>query len=400
MKETEDRESAIKAICDKYRAFSQNIIREKIKNFIGRKFVFDQFDSFYKENQNGYFIITGDPGIGKSSIAAKIVNEYKNVSHFIERKSMNTQLHFYKNICSQLILLYNLPYEKLPSDSQLEVSFLVKLLHEIVGKLSPSEQVLIVIDALDELDIGRNEVGNILNLPLHLPEKVFVVVTTRRGTNLRIESPSKFINIEQDSLQNLKDIQDYLRGKLSDSRLKEFIDKMDLNKDVFVHVLSEKSQGNFMYLKLVVEEIASGDYKDLDIRSLPVGLENYYEDHWERMKMREGWMEYRLPILATITVVNHPISIKEIIEFRNFNNSELIAPKLIGLSIEEWLEFLYSERRKYKDQEVTAYRLYHNSYRDFINKKNSIQAEQINLEKVDDSFDEFLIESLKNDFLD
>ena len=39
----------------------------------------------------------------------------------------------------------------------------------------------------------------------------------------------------------------------------------------FVDALVAKSQGNFMYLRYVLPEIESGDYKDRGFDSLPLG---------------------------------------------------------------------------------------------------------------------------------
>jgi len=391
---SETKPNTIQATCDNYAAFARRLIIEKTQGFVGRKFVLERFDSFTKENKNGYFLIKGDPGIGKSSIAAKIVSLHETVAHFIERKTLNTELHFYKNICSQLIISYNLPYDELPQDFNLNTAFLLNILDQATEKLTENERIVIVIDALDELATKSSHIGNLLNLPLHLPDKVYVVVTMRRGINLRIESPHDQVHLEQDSHQNLEDIKEYIGNSLSEPNIGSYIQDQASSESDFISDLADKSQGNFMYLRLVLREIEKGDYQKRSLTSLPRGLENYYEDHWERMRSSEGWLEYKLPTLATITIVDHPISVQEIIDFRIYTKSKKISPQLILICFEQWIEFLFNEKRIYKNQEVQGYRIYHNSYREFINKKNAIQLEQVNLEKTNEAYIEFHLDDL------
>ena len=41
------------------------LIADKLKNFVGREFVFNEIDKFLenKDNDSGYYIIRGEPGI-------------------------------------------------------------------------------------------------------------------------------------------------------------------------------------------------------------------------------------------------------------------------------------------------------------------------------------------------
>ncbi|WRH66405.1 MAG: Swt1 family HEPN domain-containing protein [Planktothrix sp. GU0601_MAG3] len=63
------------------------LIQEKTEGFVGREFVFDAIQTFLDHQPNGYFIIEGDPGIGKSAILAKYVEETGCVAHFNVRFS-------------------------------------------------------------------------------------------------------------------------------------------------------------------------------------------------------------------------------------------------------------------------------------------------------------------------
>ena len=40
------------------------------ENFTGRQWVFDENDRWLKESEERFFILTGEPGVGKSAIAS------------------------------------------------------------------------------------------------------------------------------------------------------------------------------------------------------------------------------------------------------------------------------------------------------------------------------------------
>ncbi len=83
------------------------LISDKIKGFIGRKFIFDAFDEFLYTHESGYFIIRGVPGIGKSALVAKLVKDRGYVHHFnIAPQNVCSPEIFLENICTQLIACY------------------------------------------------------------------------------------------------------------------------------------------------------------------------------------------------------------------------------------------------------------------------------------------------------
>jgi len=50
-------------------AFTSDIDR-LTENFTGRQWVFDDIDRWLKESEERFFILTGEPGVGKSAIAS------------------------------------------------------------------------------------------------------------------------------------------------------------------------------------------------------------------------------------------------------------------------------------------------------------------------------------------
>jgi hypothetical protein len=50
-------------------AFDSDIAK-LTENFTGRQWVFDDIDRWLQESEERFFILTGEPGVGKSAIAS------------------------------------------------------------------------------------------------------------------------------------------------------------------------------------------------------------------------------------------------------------------------------------------------------------------------------------------
>jgi hypothetical protein len=130
---------AIFSIQEQVRDFTW-YIEDKTRDFIGRQFVFDKADAFMQNNPSGYFIVRGDPGIGKTALAAQWVKNRSSVHHFnIRSLSINRAEAFLRNICAQLIAAYDLDHQFLPADATQDGGFLIRLLDEISEKLKPDD---------------------------------------------------------------------------------------------------------------------------------------------------------------------------------------------------------------------------------------------------------------------
>jgi len=259
------------------------LIADKTQNFVGREFVFEAFDQFTATYPRGYFIIKGEPGIGKSSVAAQFVKDKACVHHFnVRAEGINTASRFLRNICAQLIAAHRLNYDTLPPKMDQDGGFFSNLLKQVSQQLCTDEMLIIVLDALDE--VGDTDlVGvNKLFLPITLPNCVYLVVTTRPGETLRINCEQAHVLIKQDSKENLTDIDKFVSKAVEQPGIQSYISKQGIDNQKLIEHLIFKSQGNFMYLHYVLPEIEKGTYTDFD--TIPLGLQNYYKDHWQRLK--------------------------------------------------------------------------------------------------------------------
>lgn len=352
-------------------------IEEKTRGFVGRQFVFDAIRQFTDQHAQGYFIVRGDPGIGKSALTAQLVKTGGHIHHFnIRAEGINKADQFLRNTCAQLIARYQLSHPVLPPEATQDANFLNRLLGEISSQFNGQEQVLIVVDALDEVDSSGLPIGtNPLFLPITLPRGIYIVATTRKiPLNLRTDSRQQALDIEQDSTGNMADVGTFIEQEIGRPRIQAYIAKQGLTGLEVVDLLMHKSQGNFMYLRYILPEIEHGAYTDLKLEALPDGLRNYYDAHWQRMRGQdeEAWFEYKLPVLMALTEVKQAVSIDLIADF-----SGVAQRARIRRVLEEWQQFLYEEPVQLEGGLQKRYRIYHASFHDFIAEKDEVADERV-----------------------
>ena len=187
-------------------------IAEKTTGFVGRKWLFEAIAGFIHAQKRGYFILRGDPGIGKSAILAQMAKREGFIHHFnVRAEGIRSPERFLSNVCSQLIATYRLDSASLPPEATRDSRFLNGLLDRVSARLSPGEKAVILVDALDESDASAlTPRANPLYLPLILPPGVFMILTTRRDTSWRCASNARNrrSTIEQDSRGNVADVRE------------------------------------------------------------------------------------------------------------------------------------------------------------------------------------------------
>ncbi|MDX2480186.1 MAG: ATP-binding protein [Desulfuromusa sp.] len=356
----------------KIKAF-QTMVKERTKRFVGREFVFQTIDDLLvnPDFPSGYIVISGEPGIGKTALIAEMVNRYGYVHHFNSApQNIRYTRDFLKNVCAQLIVRYDLKHYMLPSEVGRHSGFLSQLLSEAIEKADIAS-VVILIDALDEVDYIDLPLGvNILYLPPALPDNVYFVVSTRAQKDIRlVVDRRKNIYISDDDPFNLEDVKQYIRNFLNEYRAKinHRIEKSGVEEDEFMEVITEKSEGNFMYLVYVLRDIRDGKLTTEnidDIRNLPQGLQDYYKRHWYAMRVQneEQFDRYQEPVVCILAAVQEPVTIADLQGWTE------LEPKRIKWVIDEWIEFLNVD----ETEAEPLYRIYHASFQDFLKKEVEI----------------------------
>jgi hypothetical protein len=371
------------------------LIEDKTREFVGRDYVFDSIAGFLGDNPSGYFMLEGDPGTGKSSVLAEYVKRYGCVAHFNQRAEGITDFRqFLESIFKQLKARYRLPYQSVPPDAFGDGAFLSQLLQEAASKLSDGQRLVIAVDALDEVDLAFNRSGaNILYLPSILPDGVYFVMTKRHlDLPLTVSARRTSYALEQDQEGTVRDISAYIRSSIRREGLEHWLSARGISDDDFVAALVDRSEGNFMYLRYVLPEIGSGVYDDLEIGVLPKGLQGYYDDHWRRMGMLARPLpRMRIRIIYILAEVKQPVSRRLIAQFAT-DHSLTVDELAVQEVLDDWSQFLHVQRR-----DAVRFSLYHASFRDFLHRKDVVQAAGVAVKDINAMIADDLWESLFGD---
>ncbi|MCC3470522.1 MULTISPECIES: ATP-binding protein [unclassified Microcoleus] len=369
----------------------ETIIADRTQDFTGRQFVFAAIAEFLQNNRKGYFVLEADPGVGKSSIMAKLVLLLKRrcVAHFnSQSQGIVRAEQFLENACTQLIRRYQLNYPQLPENATRDGNFLSRLLGEVSAKLG-GKKLIIVVDALDEVDLGLQGRGsNVLYLPDALPDNVYFIVSKQPKT-LPLPNHQVF-DLMQYSAESLADVKVYIDKRTGNSAsIQSWINRQNLQREQFVAAVAEKSQNNFMYLRYVLNDIDSGKYSDVNLQDLPRELEGYYEKHWARMEMAVKDKELRrrkLKVIYLLTKTRKPVCCDILADFAEEDALD------VQEVLDDWEQFLRRSGDSPPD-----YSIYHASFQRFLHRIDVVQKAGVSLRDIETAISDNLWEDLYGD---
>ncbi|MBV6505248.1 MAG: hypothetical protein ILNGONEN_00806 [Syntrophorhabdaceae bacterium] len=383
--------------CLSLRANVPNLHREAIDDFVGRSHVFSAIEHFFSIHKNGCFIIVGDPGEGKSSIMAEYVRRTGNVAHFNSRaEGINRTKQCLGSIASQLEARFGGSVGTLPADPAEYSTYWRSIFSSSYEKFKlahgtdSTSRLVIVIDALDEVDRTDHPKGsNTLFLPRHIPEGVFLLLSRRREQLPFVShGPIQVFDLIDYSTDNRKDVETYILKKMGEAALRNWIQSRKISDNEFISRFADKSEYNFMYLRHVLSEITAGNYGDLDLDRLPVGLQAYYEDHWERMGMMANPLPTdKIRILYIIAEMRRPVSRKLIADMTKQD------PIIVQAVLDEWKPFLHYQII----ENQLCHSIYHTSFLDFLHRKDIVKAAGETIEGVHAMIAIELLKGLKED---
>lgn len=359
-------------------------LEQVVNDFVGRRFLFNEVDQWLKNPaQTGYLIIQAEPGFGKTAFVAALVRRSGWIHHYVDlKRGINKPQDFLENVCAQLIIDYKLPTTYIQEINSRPNTILYKLLSEVASNVK-NKPIVILVDALDEAsDTGLTEGANRLFLPPSLPTGVFIIATTRSEApstsfeakrsvfDVKPPTPLKVLPIEGTDPRNMDDVREYI-SKFIEERypfMKERIKEWNMSPPQFVDMLLEKSEGNFLYTTLVLEDIRDNAINretidDLD--HLPVGLRGYYFSQWQRMKVSSPERFERLykPVACFLAAAQAPVPVREIAYFTGLTNDEVLQV------LQDWRQFFRQSRSK---EGELLYRFFHASFRDFLFKEEAL----------------------------
>lgn len=357
---------------------------------IGRRFVIDHIQRFIAKYDRGLLLIQAPPGKGKTALMAHLVEEvFSHYSpppvHFFYRRTagITDPDVCVKSLYHALLEGHNLTEsEEAKQQTQPEPAFL-KLCNlmsdQIATRLAPSRPQLILIDALDEAAPTATGKTAFALIPESLPAGICIIATTRPvvdRTLLARRSNLHWFDLDSPDLlqHNLQDGRDYVYRELAGHDL----------SNATLDEIARVAAGNFLVLKLLCNQVGSSlapqQVSDFLRRLVSDGgadqLGFVYAEFWERIMARLSYAEARLlcDIAGVLVSAKAPLT------------AEIIC-EVLGLRSGDW-EFAFRHLAEYltvlrydeDNAEETFFRIYHESFAEFLRKK--VAADQSTLENL------------------
>ncbi len=354
--------------------------RVKLEYFSGRDWLKEEVDNFLESNNKGYFLIEANAGLGKTTFIAHLVQERKYIHLFCEQFSRKTGLpEAIKYIAKQLrskFRLTNVFNESFSDPNYVFGGLLEKAAEKAKEK---GEKLVIAIDALDE-SASYTETGNVLGLPNYeaVPENAYFILTAR-PYKYRLNTIKEPSSICADSKYNIDDIERYLSARYDDEQLKNILRRENITKEQFIKALSKKSQGLWIYLHYVLEEIRERKRTPLDLDDLPNGINEYYVKYWMDWENKSETWDNDIKLLVLLAALKEPVTVKILSEFTG------IKKQHIRKNLRAWRPFI----DVFKKDGFKCYRLYHKTLTDFISNQNT---EEKTFNEAERDFKEDIVE--------
>ncbi|OLO26313.1 hypothetical protein BTR23_23395 [Alkalihalophilus pseudofirmus] len=344
----------------------------------GRQFLINRIQGFLDEKPSGIFLLTADPGLGKTALSSYLVEEGWSKTFFFYRRVSGVQSpnDFIRSIYHSLLIQYGIK-ETNPSNDPIELRIkLDNLLSDLSQKyLRTGEKCVLLVDALDEGAITSDGKDAFDLLPKELPNGVYMIATSRNTIDLnRIKFLPQISHYELQALSedNLNDLFGYIQQHLPEAALVK----------VNVKQLAEQFEGNFLLTKLVMEAIKAGDFEvdEIDGQLLHIStLESFYDYYWETVikgaeqSAGQNYFELIYQVLGLLAESKAPLC-------------EVQMSGILKLRIGE-LEKAIRHSRQFlnviKEEEEIYYRIFHDTFREYVSKKVKGSHQLIHEQVVD-----------------
>jgi hypothetical protein len=347
------------------------LARELTEIFVGRDKHIKQVKDAIKGKRKGILWISGKPGVGKSTLMAKLMRDYiDKTQHYIVipyffhiGKAGCSTMEFLATALKRLQVELNRTIElehRLPERQKQ----LMEALEEAVSKTG--KKVLFLVDGLDEIYRLEREFLNVLFMTMAVEDRIVWVCAGRSEGDLEEALRSRgAVWVFPYGLPPLDEqaIREMLTVHLGHLKY-ELFKRDEGERNRFVEAVTCKSEGLPLYVRMVIEDLKAGRLTVWDEDKLPEGLVAYYERLLERLRVSDVGTVLT-PLFCLLAWVKDPIN-------EGTMNFLLQTHDLAGS--DEWDELfqevlehghLMLQQRPTPDGE-TGWTIYHDSFRQHL----------------------------------
>lgn len=361
---------------------------QHLAGFVGREWIFGAYQKWLRGSPHSRLLwITGGPGVGKTAIAANLaVSERATVvgSWFCDAKSpeLKNPEQAIRTLAFQLSLRWEDYRVQLLRRLGISTSTTEIRLDEVrreLGKKATQDQfrmliteplanliwrehkLVLLVDALDEAsdEFGNNPMAEFIGTQLgSLPEWLGIVVTSRPDPAVVAQLIGfRPIEIDAQDARNEADLRKWYTENLA--KRTELASLSEIDQQRIQDLLIERSQGMFLYLKLVEEGFRENSLAVADLQTIESGLLGLYRNYYSRFRRRAGQ--------------DYDASVKPLLVLLLASGGAL--PEDLANTVLNWSSEQFSVARcwlgSYVVEKPTGLELFHNTLSEWLTQKVS-----------------------------
>jgi WD40 repeat protein len=379
--------------------FFPKYIEDRVAGFAARQWVLDKVvDWLGDSTQPRVLLVTGEPGCGKTALSAwlavpsdalpagplKEVRSTLTAKHFCmaeERRGSVQPTRFAQSLAQQIC-------ERIPEFGPLVLEFVAPTVRgepqvqqnwgmvigtqiqnllitspdpeevydrsirqplERLYERQPGTRIFILVDALDEAlsPGGRCTIVDLLAGSEDFPPNVRFLLTSRLEPRVLVKFPhARALNLSDPCFSAAvnDDIHVYIKQRLVPGL-----------SAATIEALVTAADGNFLYVRTLLDEVAHGTRKIDDFATLPSGLHALYRSSLDRLTGADAdvWAQRFQPLLGRLSVA-----------------ASAVGQELLGEWTDQHAQIAANLERVYQFVEASgdapSYRLYHRSMADFL----------------------------------
>ncbi|MBE9228726.1 NACHT domain-containing protein [Phormidium sp. LEGE 05292] len=388
------------------------------EGFIGREWVFEEIERWLQQENQRFFILTGEPGVGKSTIAAHLIQTRKDIVayHLCQAAELETLKpgRILRSLTAQLmetvpdygLALLNTIKATLEADVKIQVKQASdsKIREVYIENLNPSdlekedlenvldiliraplaalpkiyderhkpapERAVFLIDALDVAvsteDAAQDDEDIVTLLAALLEDEslpcwVRFILTSRPDRRvLREFEPLQPYKLEEMSQQNLGDIRHYIQKPLAEPAFHNQLEAAQMSSQTLVDELTQLSMGNFRYVQFLLDDLEAGKHSLNNLAVLPESLAETYAKDLSKWFSVDELAERCQKILKVLASAQEPLTEDQLVSLTG------IRPRLVRQDLWGLRQFLDVGYIGEGENTHETFAIFHPSLREYL----------------------------------
>jgi WD40 repeat protein len=361
-------------------------------NFTGRAWILEEIRDWFYNRDEKHFLLTGEPGIGKSALSASIIKQgaLPIIPHFClaNRAETISPSRFLRSIAAQISKLvpdYNAILANTINPVHLSINIEINIANMQGGQATgviinhlkvadPVEEynilidtpvkklphstssIMFVVDGLDEAVSEKNDnIPALLAKMADLPSWVRIFCTSREERRVLRYFDKDYYSKNLKSQAAIDDTNEYISNRYAAPVLRLMVQPKE-NVENLVNYIGTIANGNFLFAKILLDDIEQGRQPTDQLNAFPKSLNDHYHRFFLRFNYRD-WTSLFRPVLQTIAVAQAPLTENHICLFTGINKTNV--RQTLGVLM-QYLSVSTDDRH------VKHYAVYHQSLRDFL----------------------------------